>query len=58
MSSPRHVRAGTAADGPWLVSITPERAGWVYSGLGVLELEAGGSHAFAGANPVASVDLG
>ena len=46
MSTPRHVRAGTSADGPWLVSITPEQAGWAYSGLRVLGLPPGGSHAF------------
>ena len=46
MSTPRHVRAGTAADGPWLVSITPEQAGWAYSGLRVLGLAPGGSHTF------------
>ena len=46
MSSPRHVRAGTAADGPWLVSITPEQAGWAYCGLRVLALAPGVSHTF------------
>ena len=46
MSTCRHVRAGAAADGPWLVSITPEQAGWAYSGLRVLGLAPGGSHTF------------
>ena len=46
MSTPRHLRAGTAADGPWLVSITPEQAGWAYCGLRVLRLAPGGSHRF------------
>jgi 5-deoxy-glucuronate isomerase len=46
MSACRHVRAGAAADGPWLVSITPEQAGWAYCGLRVLALPPGGSHAF------------
>ena len=45
MSTPRHVRAGTAADGPWLVAITPEQAGWAYCGLRVLDLPPGGAHA-------------
>jgi 5-deoxy-glucuronate isomerase len=34
------------AGGPWLASITPEQAGWAYSGLRVLGLRPGGSHAF------------
>ena len=46
MSTCRHVRAGAAADGPWLVSVTPEQAGWAYCGLRVLGLGPGGSHAF------------
>ena len=46
MSTCRHLRAGTAADGPWLVSVTPEQAGWRYSGLRVLRLDPGGSSEF------------
>jgi 5-deoxy-glucuronate isomerase len=46
VSTCRHVRAGTAADGPWLVSITPEQAGWAYCGLRVLGLAPGGSREF------------
>jgi len=46
VSTSRHVRAGAAADGPWLVSVTPEQAGWAYCGLRVLGLGPGGSHAF------------
>lgn len=42
-----HVRAGKAADGPYVVDITPERAGWGYSSLRVLELPPGGSHSLA-----------
>ncbi len=38
------------ADGPWLASITPEQAGWAYSGLRVLGLRPGGSHAFGTAS--------
>ncbi|WP_433478720.1 5-deoxy-glucuronate isomerase [Spirillospora sp. CA-142024] len=39
-----HVRAGQTADGPFAAVITPESAGWGYSGLRVLELPPGGSH--------------
>ncbi|MEU4897198.1 5-deoxy-glucuronate isomerase [Streptomyces sp. NPDC044780] len=39
-----HLRAGQAADGPYAVDIDPERAGWGYSSLRVLELPPGGSH--------------
>jgi 5-deoxy-glucuronate isomerase len=46
MSTCRHLRAGTVADGPWLVSVTPEQAGWRYSGLRVLWLDVGGSLEF------------
>jgi 5-deoxy-glucuronate isomerase len=38
---------GATAEGPWSLVVTPERAGWGYCGLRVLELEPGGSHAFA-----------
>jgi 5-deoxy-glucuronate isomerase len=41
-----HVRAGTAARGPYALDIDPERAGWGYSSLRVLELEAGATHDF------------
>ncbi|MEE6272069.1 5-deoxy-glucuronate isomerase [Georgenia wangjunii] len=36
------VRAGETAHGRWAVDVTPERAGWRYCGLGVLDLEPGG----------------
>jgi 5-deoxy-glucuronate isomerase len=39
---PVHVRAGTAPDNSWSLHVTPERAGWQFSGLRVLELAAGG----------------
>jgi 5-deoxy-glucuronate isomerase len=39
---PAHVRAGTAPDAGWSLLVTPERAGWAFSGLRVLELAAGG----------------
>lgn len=42
-----HVRAHDSAQGAWSFVITPERAGWGYSSLRVLELGPGGSHAFA-----------
>ena len=41
-----HLRAGETAAGPYALEITPERAGWGFSGLRVLELPAGGAHAF------------
>ena len=46
MSTCRHLPAGSMAGGPWLASITPEQAGWAYSGLRILGLRPGGSHAF------------
>ena len=42
-----HLPRGATAEGPWLLLVTPERAGWAYCGLRVLELEPGGSHSFA-----------
>jgi len=42
-----HVPAGTSADAGWRVVVTPETAGWRYSGLRVAELEAGGRIACA-----------
>jgi len=45
-ASARHVAADAMAGGPWRASIGPEHAGWTYCGLHVLELPAGGSHAF------------
>jgi 5-deoxy-glucuronate isomerase len=46
VSTARHLRAGSTASGSWLVSVTPEGAGWRYSGLRVLRLDAGGSREF------------
>jgi 5-deoxy-glucuronate isomerase len=40
------VGRGSTADGAFALSITPERAGWAFSGLRILELAAGGAHAF------------
>jgi 5-deoxy-glucuronate isomerase len=42
----RHLRAGATATAPYALEITPERAGWEFSGLRVLALSAGGAHAF------------
>jgi 5-deoxy-glucuronate isomerase len=41
-----HLPAGSTADGPWSLVVTPESAGWGWSGLRVLELGAGGTHTF------------
>jgi 5-deoxy-glucuronate isomerase len=43
--SRNHLRAGETATGGYALEITPERAGWGFSGLRVLELPAGSSHA-------------
>ena len=40
-----HLRHGEAAGSAYAVEVTPERAGWGFSGLRVLELPAGGAHA-------------
>ncbi|WP_335936256.1 5-deoxy-glucuronate isomerase [Streptomyces sp. PTD5-9] len=40
----RHLVAGTAANGPYALDISPEGAGWDRSGLRVLDLEPGGVH--------------
>ena len=44
MDSQLHLAAGSAADGPYRLAITPEQAGWAYSGLRVLDLPPGGTH--------------
>jgi 5-deoxy-glucuronate isomerase len=41
-----HLERGTTAEGPWSLVVTPELAGWAFSGLRVLELAPGGAHAF------------
>ncbi|MEJ7707938.1 MAG: 5-deoxy-glucuronate isomerase [Nocardioidaceae bacterium] len=43
MSVPPHVRAGQTARAPYALDITPDAAGWSYSGLAVLEPIAGQS---------------
>jgi 5-deoxy-glucuronate isomerase len=40
-----HLRAGETATAEYQLEITPERAGWSFSGLRVLTLAAGASHA-------------
>jgi 5-deoxy-glucuronate isomerase len=40
------VRAGETAAEPFALDITPERAGWGFSGLRVLALAGGGAHTF------------
>ncbi len=42
-----HVRSGAPAGDGWRLTITPESAGWAYSGLRILELTAGGRAAFS-----------
>ncbi|MEU3841085.1 5-deoxy-glucuronate isomerase [Streptomyces sp. NPDC028635] len=41
-----HLPAGKAATGSYAVDVGPEKAGWGYSALRVLQLPAGGSHTF------------
>ncbi|MEV5614062.1 5-deoxy-glucuronate isomerase [Streptomyces sp. NPDC052225] len=41
-----HLPQGTAADGPYALSIGPDKTGWSRAGLRILELEPGQSHAF------------
>lgn len=36
-----HIPRGAAASGPWTVEVTPESAGWTYTGLRVLDLPDG-----------------
>src|SRR5215470_5690879 len=40
-----HIRDGATADGRYGLVVTPQTAGWTYSGLRVLELPPGGRHA-------------
>ena len=42
-----HLPKGTSADGPYDLAITPESAGWAYSGLRILTLKPGGEHALS-----------
>ena len=47
MDNNLHLSAGSAADGPFSLAVTPERAGWRYSGLRVLELSPGQARTWA-----------
>ena len=42
-----YLRQGTSGDQAFSLNVTPERAGWTYSGLKVLELPPGGTHTWA-----------
>ncbi|QTE30089.1 5-deoxy-glucuronate isomerase [Pengzhenrongella sicca] len=56
--NPLLVRAGETAHGSVAVDVTPERAGWTFCGLQVVELSAGHSHAIAtGPNEVLVLPL-
>jgi 5-deoxy-glucuronate isomerase len=41
-----HLPAGKALGGPYVVDVTPEKAGWDHCSLRILELPPGGTHAF------------
>ncbi|MEU3756628.1 5-deoxy-glucuronate isomerase [Streptomyces olivoreticuli] len=45
-TSDHHIPAGKATNGPYCVDIDPERAGWGYASLRILELPPGGWHTF------------
>ncbi|MGX1974662.1 5-deoxy-glucuronate isomerase [Streptomyces kronopolitis] len=48
MGTEFHLKADAAAEaGPYVLDIDPERAGWGYSSLRVLDLPPGGHHSFA-----------
>jgi 5-deoxy-glucuronate isomerase len=44
VSTKLHLVAGSAADGPYALDLSPEQAGWTYSGLKVVALDAGAAH--------------
>ncbi|KDN75553.1 5-deoxyglucuronate isomerase [Streptomyces olindensis] len=46
-TSKYHLKAGTSADGPYDLLVTPESAGWGYSGLRILTLGPGEAHALS-----------
>ncbi|WP_329214458.1 5-deoxy-glucuronate isomerase [Streptomyces sp. NBC_01485] len=46
-TSKYHLRSGTAADGPYDLLVTPESAGWGYSGLRILTLGPGEAHSLS-----------
>ncbi|WP_405512035.1 5-deoxy-glucuronate isomerase [Streptomyces canus] len=47
MSSKYHLPKGTSTDGPYDLLVTPESAGWGYSGLRILTLKPGEAHALS-----------
>ncbi|MEU5322368.1 5-deoxy-glucuronate isomerase [Streptomyces sp. NPDC021056] len=49
MTSPSkyHLPKGTSTDGPYDILVTPESAGWGYSGLRILTLKPGEAHALS-----------
>ncbi|MFF7228557.1 5-deoxy-glucuronate isomerase [Streptomyces sioyaensis] len=47
MGTEFHLKASTAAEGPYALDIDPGRAGWGYSSLRILDLPPGGHHSFA-----------
>ena len=47
MDDKLYLRRGTSIDGDFSLVVTPEQAGWTYSGLKVLTLPPGGSHTWA-----------
>lgn len=47
MDEKLHLKAGSAGDGVFTTVVTPERAGWSYSGLRVLNLQPGQAHTWA-----------
>ncbi|WP_406118887.1 5-deoxy-glucuronate isomerase [Streptomyces sp. NBC_00989] len=46
-TSKYHLPSGTSADGPYDLLVTPESAGWGYSGLRILTLRPGEAHALS-----------
>jgi 5-deoxy-glucuronate isomerase len=46
MDAKLHLPRGSAAEGPFSLRVTPEQAGWAFSGLRVLELAPGAAHTF------------
>ena len=47
MDDKLYLRRGTTADAPFSLVVTPERAGWAYSGLRLLTLSPGGRQTWA-----------
>src|SRR5687768_6297883 len=47
MNDKLHVRARSTAEAPYSLVVSPESAGWRYSGLRMLELAAGQAHTFS-----------